>query len=304
MAYTDYEIQKKLSRVMNEVMGIMLKRQGTRKARARFRQNRYNDVWNSMQKSVNEGTLQRFLTNNSIYVPIPTDVRDYLREKEAEKYRKDSEELVREIETRRIKKNASISTTNQNKEIGLKEISFDSFNNTLFICNGTIRCRRKKHTIVPATGILADIKGKIIYINVNYCTICKKYFIAYNEYLDYRDKYGALLGNFRFENTENKSSTGMYKNLSAHSILNLVGYSVNQSDDYTASERHTILANIMDRNIASKSQIIDYLHFFINNSSNRKNMDIANSKWQDDLEWTRSYKINQQRKFIVKSIKR
>lgn len=70
-----------------------------------------------------------------------------------------------------------------------------------------------------------------------------------------------MLGNFRFENTENESSSGMYKNLSAHSILNLVGYSVNQSDDYTASERHTILDNIMDRNIASKSQIIDYLHF-------------------------------------------
>lgn len=304
MAYTDYKIQKKISRVMNEAMGIILKRQGKKKAQARFRQNRYNDVWSSLQKSVNEGTLQRFLINNSIYVQIPTDVRDYLREKEVEKYRKDSESLVREIETRRIKKNASLSATNQNKEKGLKEISFDSSNNTLFICKGTIRCRRKKHTIVPATGILADIKGNIKYINVNYCMICKKYFISYNEYMDYRDKYGVLLGNFRFEDTEKESSSGMYKNLSAHSILNLVGYSVNQSDDYTANERHTILANIMDRNIASKSQIIDYLHFFINNSSNRKNMDIANSKWQDDLEWTRSYKINQQRKFIVKSIKR
>ena len=184
-----------------------------------------------------------------------------------------------------------------------KEVSFDNDTNVLYICKGTVSCRKNNHTIASVSGLLASLDGRAVRLNVNYCLNCKLYFINYSEYKYYRDIYGALLGNFSVKETLGCYGTG-YDNLAEESILKICGYTVNQNDNLCNEHRQLILGNLMDRNVISKYRIIEYLQFFINNSRYRSNMRLPNQKWDADLQWVRSYKINRQRHFIIGGIQK
>jgi dsRNA-specific ribonuclease len=184
-----------------------------------------------------------------------------------------------------------------------KEVSFDNDTNVLYICKGTISCRKNNHIIASVSGLLASLDGRAVRLNVNYCAACKLFFISYSEYKYYRDVYGALLGNFYIREAFGYSGTG-YDNLAEESILKICGYTVNQNDNLSASHRQLILSNLMDRNVLSKYRVIEYLQFFINSSRYRNNMYLANMKWEADLQWVRSYNINRQRHFIIEGIQK
>ena len=182
-----------------------------------------------------------------------------------------------------------------------KEVSFDNDTNVLYICKGTISCRKNNHIIASVSGLLASLDGQAVRLNVNYCSACQLFFINYSEYKYYRDIYGALLGNFYVRETFGYSGTG-YDNLAEESILKICGYTVNQNDNLSANHRQLILSNLMDRNVLGKYRIIEYLQFFINSSRYRNNMYMANKKWEADLQWVRSYDVNRQRQFIIDGV--
>jgi hypothetical protein len=187
------------------------------------------------------------------------------------------------------------------RTIQMPEVSFDISDRILYICKGTRSCGSNGHTIVSATGVLPDIYGHPKKLNVNYCTNCKIYFIDSKEYRYYRKIYGILLGNFRIDSSMINS---YYNNvhLADESILKICGYTVNQNDNLTTNHRRLILANLMDRRIMPKHQIIEYINFFINNAKGKSNMSIPIQKWQSDLEWVRNYKIDYQRSFLIEDI--
>lgn len=182
-------------------------------------------------------------------------------------------------------------------------VAFDGPENVLYISKGTVACRRKGHKISSATGILASLNGEPIKINVNHCENCRKYFIDQSEYEHYRARYGALLGNFSFT-SHSSGYSGGYDNLADKSILKLCGYSVSQVDGLSEQNRHSILANMLDRGIVDKPRMMSYLKFFIRTNQHRANMDLACDKWKDDLEFVRGYHIDRQRHFVVKSVRR
>ena len=185
-----------------------------------------------------------------------------------------------------------------------REVSFDTPRAVLYICKGTISCDNNKHIISPATGILSNLKGRAIKINVNFCSSCNMYFITYKEYKHYRDLYGALLGNFLFKNSNGRTIASSYAELAEESVLRICGYTVSQAENLKPFERRIILGNIMDRKILRKDEILGYLDFFINNSRNRSNMQLAVKKWTDDQNWVRNYNINYQRTFFIGDIKK
>ena len=95
------------------------------------------------------------------------------------------------------------------------------------------------------------------------------YFIGYTKYQHYLDFYGPMLGNIAiFEQEEIDSDAQGFRALAKESILKICGYTVRQGEleDW---ERHCILANIMNRKIAPKSRVMEYLQFFINSHYNR-----------------------------------
>ena len=61
---------------------------------------------------------------------------------------------------------------------------------------------------------------------------------------------------------------------------------------------------IIDNKILSKSEIISYLDFFINQRSSLWNMTNAISKWEADREFVENYKIGQFMQHGVKAIYR
>lgn len=134
-----------------------------------------------------------------------------------------------------------------------------------------------------------------------YCPQCKKCFISYNKYINYRRRYGALLGNIKIANSSFVTSE---TELAEESILHICGYSVNQSDNLSKTERHAILQYLIDSKVSSKPEIISYLDFFIHRNGKKQNMDEAVRRWTEDINWVRDYQINRQNHYKIANIQK
>ena len=184
------------------------------------------------------------------------------------------------------------------------EIAFYNRSHTLYVFKGTSACVRKGHQLEAATGILATLYGIPVEVNVNYCPQCRKYFIGAGEYQHYRNLLGPVVGNFKFVGFPKGDG---FESLAAESPLMLCGYNVregrNGEEGLTPSERHTILAAIIEFGILSKPVVINYLNSFISRNRNNPRMWLAVDKWEDDLEWVRQYNMNKQRRFVIDGVK-
>lgn len=181
----------------------------------------------------------------------------------------------------------------------VESVSFATQDNRLFICKGLIVCKKNGHNVQSATGVLFGNNDDIIKINTNYCPECRKYFIGYDEYIRYREKYGVLLGNIKLSSG---SFTTIAGNLADESILHVCGYSVNQTDNISSDNRRRILKYLIDSRVSSKPEIIGYLNYFIKRNGKKRNMEEAVRRWNDDLSWVRDYQIDRQRVFEIKQI--
>lgn len=173
--------------------------------------------------------------------------------------------------------------------------------NILYVCKGLISCKMNNHTVEAVTGVLFGKNGEAIKLNTNYCPQCKKCFISYNEYMNYRRRYGVLLGNIKIANG---SFIPSETELSEESILHICGYSVNQSDNLSIEERHAILQYLIDSKVSSKPEIISYLDFFIRRNGKKQNMEEAVRRWTEDINWVRDYQINRQHHYEITNIQK
>ena len=173
---------------------------------------------------------------------------------------------------------------------------------TLYIHKGTIKCQRNNHKIISATAVLIGRNESKIELNVNYCTECNLFFLNYESYKLYRNRYGMLLGNLRLE-AEGLSLFGDTY-LAEASPLKLCGYSVNQQDGYSKSERQYIISKIIDNGIMPKNDVVKYLEYFINMNGKKIGNEIALHKWMEDLDFVLKYHSEHQNKYNIKNIKR
>ena len=70
------------------------------------------------------------------------------------------------------------------------------------------------------------------------------------------------------------------------------GYTVSQTEGLSEERRHKILSVLVDNHILTKSEIISYLDFFINQRKNDK-FAMAVAKWTIDRNYIRNYKIGE-----------
>lgn len=173
----------------------------------------------------------------------------------------------------------------------------------LYIYNGVLGCEARGHKLEAVTGTLATVKGSVVHMNVNYCHECRRHFVSRSEYEHYRSLHGPLLGNITFQ-SDNDGETESELSLNEESPLMLCGYGVSVREGLTIRERRLLLANIMDRGILSKPRVMEYLQFFISWRENNPKMAEACKKWRSDLDWVRDYRIDEQRRFDVESIRR
>ena len=210
-------------------------------------------------------------------------------------------------ETSENEYNNKNNKTNYNKITKINmhdnDIDFSKKENILYIMKRTSVCQSRNHTVLSVTGILKNLRGFSVRINVNYCENCKKFFINRIDFDEFCKRHGIMLGNFSVKELNfSKGFSGRYK-LADESPLHYCGYNVNKQKGLTESDRHKILANIIDFNIMKKTEIIEYLHFYINNIGNRANMNLAVSKWEDDLYFVNNYRINKQKSYRIDKIR-
>ena len=184
-----------------------------------------------------------------------------------------------------------------------------------------LKCRNKNHQLqdIQASIITVSRLGTISKIKVpaGYCPACKMFFIMDNIYRRIRSS-GIPICRVMDEKTYNEEGFGnsgrerskitSYDRLAHESVLRQFGYSVNQVDDLTAVQRHNILAAMVDYKVLTKTEIISYLEYFINNRKNQRNKDgsyryaVAVDRWREDREWISGYKTGSFKEVAVKRI--
>lgn len=212
-----------------------------------------------------------------------------------------TKEKIRQADIKRFPENIKFLQMGMQRSAPNEPINLAIPQNTLYICKGTIVCKRNGHLVESVTGVMLDKNGSTVKVNANYCPQCQKYFISYDEYIYYRKKYGILLGNLKITNSSFEQTQA---NLADESILHMCGYSVNQTADLTVTNRHRILQFLLDSGISTKPEIINYLNFFVRRNGKRQNMEEAVRRWNEDLKWVREYQIDKQRQFEITNIQK
>lgn len=179
-----------------------------------------------------------------------------------------------------------------------------SFVDVLVYSTTHFRCRKPKHQIIDA-NIFVPVKktnGEETEIRVpgGYCPNCGTYFIATEDY-----KHLKLQGQITCRVMEGKSyyesNGGSF--LKPESIIFQYGYNVKQSEDLSAKERQDILKTVISDGVLSNHEIRTHLEWLIRSSKSRQGMDLAISKWQEDLKFLRSYKAESNPNYKAASIK-
>ena len=188
------------------------------------------------------------------------------------------------------------------EHIQIEEPETPKFKQTdiLYIFKGTIKCHREHHKIIQSTAILFNEKDDEVKLNVEYCCNCNKFFLEYSLYEQYRNRFGAIIGNLRI--AKNGIFDAQYE-MAIESPLYIIGYNVSKKSNFSSSERQYILARVMHDRIMSKGDVIKYLSFFIKRNGAKTGNELALSKWKSDLEFVQSYIIDIQPSVFISQIK-
>lgn len=180
---------------------------------------------------------------------------------------------------------------------------FRAKENILYVHVGSIKCMRNKHDIECVTGVIKNARGNQVTLNINHCKECDIFFISYDEYLYYRQLYGALICKIKMvEYSGDKQLKTVPRQ--EESRLIQCGYNVNHLDDLTSCERQQTLLEIIQNNILEKYEVINYLNTFIRVNGAKQYMSEAVAKWSEDLEYVRNINIPKQDIYTLDDIRK
>ncbi len=179
-------------------------------------------------------------------------------------------------------------------------IQFKPSTDTLYVYSGRIRCIRDKHNMVCANAHIETASGETAILNVNCCLNCNRFYISYDEYSRYMEKYKSLLT--RIVLVDESGNSSFTNNLAAESTLKLCGYTVSQEKGFTSKERANLLANIIHNRIVSKPDVIQHLNWLIRMNGKKAGNDIAKEKWEEDLAFVRSLDTNSQSDYQIRHV--
>lgn len=166
-------------------------------------------------------------------------------------------------------------------------------------------CTSNEHKIedIDAAVNVIDHHGEIqlVKISAGYCEKCHIYFIMESTF-DRLKIRGTPICRVIDDKTYKK---GAYLNgalLAQESILMQYGYNVSQAEGLSDTRRQKILAVLVDNGILSRTEIIGYLDFFINQRQYQSKYEIALSKWERDREFIEEYRRGDYETFGVYGI--
>ena len=172
----------------------------------------------------------------------------------------------------------------------------------------TFKCMHEGHSLRNIDGTIEIINDKGIIIQAQvpagYCPNCNVFFIMESTYQRLKMK-GTPICRISDEKTYMKSNiyaNGMH--LAQESVLMQYGYSVSQQEGLSANRRSKILAVLIDNDILTRTEIISYLDFFINQRKNNPKYEKAIRKWEMDQEFVSEYKVGAYTQYGISGISR
>ncbi len=172
----------------------------------------------------------------------------------------------------------------------------------------TFKCMNRGHSIRNIEGIIdvIDDRGVVSKINIpaGYCPKCNVFFILESTFQHIKAK-GTPICRISDEKSYLKSFTNVKgMKLAQESILMQYGYTVSQQEGLSQNRRRKILNTLIDNSVLTKTDIISYLDFFINQHKHQHKYELAVKKWEKDREYVSHYKLGQYTEFKVGSISR
>lgn len=178
-----------------------------------------------------------------------------------------------------------------------------------FVIRGTtFKCMNSNHNLININGSIeiVDDRGKVTKATIpaGYCSNCNIYYIMESTYQQLKDK-GTPICRISDEKTylRNESNKNGMK-LAQESVLMQFGYSVSQQEGLSRNRRKKILETIIDNGILTKTDIISYLDFFINQRKNQSKYEHAIKEWKVDREYISKYNVGKYREYMISSISR
>lgn len=178
------------------------------------------------------------------------------------------------------------------------DLVFRPSNDILYLYKGNcIRCKcYSNHQIISATAMIKTEQKERVPINVEYCTECEKFIMAYSSYERYRKRYKFLIIKLQEVDENGGFPKGFYASLKQNdkSPLKLAGYNVDAAIGLSSEERHQILLLILNEGVLPKYRVCEYLRYFISQGEPQDNKQNAVTKWREDLEFVENYMIEEQ----------
>jgi len=163
------------------------------------------------------------------------------------------------------------------------------------------KCINSNHHIEDVNAIVNVIEksGKRCFeeIKAGYCKECNVYFITNITYEKMRSK-GIVLCRVTNEKNYKTIAGNYYNKMAEESILMQYGYNVSENDNLTSEQRHRILASLIEYEIMTRVEIVNYLNLFINQRRHMDSMKTAITKWKEDIEYIEKYNSGKHTKYV------
>lgn len=180
----------------------------------------------------------------------------------------------------------------------LDPVHYDIIDFTDIIIKSSLRkCTKNRHSTYITNGIffIIDNYYNVAYkiIPLVYCSDCKVYYMYENDYIAL-SKYGKVLCRV-YNNLDDVES---FEHLNAESVFKICGYTVNSNDNISNEERHQLLHFLIERNMVTLTQTLDFLQWLINSRIGNPSMHNAIQKWKNDFSYL-TEKYNSSKNIIV-----
>jgi hypothetical protein len=125
-------------------------------------------------------------------------------------------------------------------------------------------------------------------VKAQFCKSCGKYYISATILKTYEKQYGVLLFDRRLFEGDYHTGDSVFAWFSQDSILSRYGYNAKE-DGPGDSERREILRFLIESELSTQSEIMEYLSGFIDLQAKRAPQ--AREKWEKDRLYVRDYNI-------------
>lgn len=162
------------------------------------------------------------------------------------------------------------------------------------------------HTIVDIAGEVdvcyKDGRIETVAFPAAYCVECNAYFILQKTFDKLKQNGARILCAIITEQQFNNGVGTGFNGLNEQSILKMWGYNVSQAEGLSDEQRRAVLETVVDNHILSKTEVLNYLDFFVSQHPAPMYAN-ARNKWRADRNYICSYRLGSAKRIRVGLIK-